>query len=145
MLLGKSSGQRLWAKLGFFYRVKLENTMGRAFLASMVWGVHLLVVAFVVLTPFVSRDPLLDLLHVVFVSGMLLHWHFGVDFCALTFAEAKLRGIEMSEGFIHSLVSPVYRFPLDHRAESRLIHATTLGLLAKSLKNLVAHWQSRRR
>ena len=76
--------------------------------AGLVRVLHILLVAWVVLTPFLGSDPML-VLHLVFVPFLWLHWFLNQDTCALTVLEQSLRGVSADRSFFHSLVSPVYK------------------------------------
>ena len=73
-------------------------------------ALHILLVLFMMLVPFLSNDKCLLAMHVVLSAGILVYWLLSDDTCALTILECKLRGIENTESFIHSIVSPVYKF-----------------------------------
>lgn len=78
------------------------------FAANIVWLLHILLVVWVVVTPFTSNEPML-LLHLFAIPTLWIHWTLSDDTCSLTLLESKLRGCEPTESFFHSLVGPVYK------------------------------------
>jgi len=94
------------------------------FLANLVWVLHLLLVCFLVIVPFVSTDKYILSIHVVLSVGILFHWMLSDDTCALTILECKLRGVENTQSFVHSVVSPVYMF----KDSSKVYTILLLGL-----------------
>jgi hypothetical protein len=94
-------------------------------LAWLVRLLHIVLVIFVCVGPFVNDLHLL-LLYLMVVPFIYLHWVTNNDTCALTLMECKLRGIEPGKSFIHSLVSPVYKFNEQH--ESTFVWLATFAL-----------------
>ena len=76
--------------------------------ANIVWIVHVLFVAWVVVAPF-SRDAFTLVLHLIVMPFIFLHWATNDDTCALTLLERRLRGVDADHSFFHNLVSPVYK------------------------------------
>ena len=91
--------------------------------------IHLALILFVLITPFFNSIPLL-IIHIATVISLLLHWSVNNDTCFLTLVEAKLRGINNSESFIHSIVSPVYKFTEVDVNNISYILITILGLIS---------------
>ena len=82
--------------------------MSSAWLANVVWVLHLLFLLWVVIVPFTSNEPML-VLHLVVMPFLWVHWLMNDDTCALTLMERHLRGVPSEESFFHKLVSPVYK------------------------------------
>jgi hypothetical protein len=71
---------------------------------------HLCLVLFVIIVPFLPRvEWTILVLHVSTVMTLLVHWLLNNDGCFLTMVESRIRGINESESFMHSIVSPVYK------------------------------------
>jgi hypothetical protein len=94
-------------------------------LANAIFVLHLVLVAFVLLGPWV-RDKLVLLLYMMTIPFLQLHWISNNDTCALTVAECKLRGVEPGRSFFHRLVSPVYN--LHQKYEDIFLWALTYVL-----------------
>lgn len=106
---------------------------------AVVRTVHVLVIVYVIAFPYyrltTSIPPditrvdrlvrlLLNVLYVVTCSSILLHWRWNNDACVLTTIEAWLRGKEVHEGFIYSIIAPIYKFP-----KNDLRRAVRIGML----------------
>lgn len=79
-------------------------------LGLVVAALHTLLVAYIVVGPFVLPARGCLLLQYLFVLVFLvLHWITSNDTCALSMMESSLRGIEIKDTFVHSVVSPVYK------------------------------------
>lgn len=76
--------------------------------AGLVSALHLAFVVFMTWAPF-SGNRMALVMHLVVTPLLWLHWALNDDSCALTLLETKLRGVDSSESFMHSLVSPVYK------------------------------------
>jgi hypothetical protein len=103
--------------------------------------IHIVITLFILLSPFTDSAPLL-LVHISSVISILLHWGYNNDTCFLTLVECKMRGIEQTQSFINSIVSPVYKFNEVDTSNMCYIFITLLGLVSvyklykKSTKNL---------
>ena len=78
------------------------------FLGTLIWVLHVLLVAFVAFAPFSSERWAL-VLHFVTVPFLWIHWLMNDDTCALTVLEKAVRGVDDSHSFFYNLVSPVYK------------------------------------
>lgn len=80
--------------------------------ANIIWVLHMLLLVWVVVTPFTRNEPML-VLHLIMMPFLWFHWILNDDTCALTLIETKLRGLDPSEchqkSFFFNLVSPVYK------------------------------------
>ena len=76
--------------------------------ANIIWVLHMILICFIVLTPFIG--PLLFvILDLVLMLGVAGHWALNSNVCCLTELECALRGLpERSESFFERLVGPVY-------------------------------------
>ncbi len=93
---------------------------------------HLCLVVFVIITPFICDFTPLLLLHSVVCASLLFHWLVQSDMCFLSLLESKFRGIERDKSFIHEIVAPVYNFSNRDEA-SRFTNTTTFILMFISL------------
>ena len=84
--------------------------------ANAIWLLHILLVLWVIVTPFTNNEPML-VLHLLMIPFLWMHWLLNDDTCALTLIEQKLRGLDPSEcaekSFFFNLVSPVYKIQDD--------------------------------
>lgn len=99
----------------------LWNTL----LANLIYVLHLLLLVFVCVGPFVS-DKLILMLYIMSVPFIQLHWVTNNDTCALTVAECALRGVQPTDSFFHKLVSPVYK--LNAKTESIMLWIVSFAL-----------------
>jgi hypothetical protein len=90
----------------------------KALVAEAVRIVHILVILGALVIPF-TNDPYWLQLYVIAIPFLWLHWITNDDTCALTLLESSLRGISNKDTFMHSLLSPIYKFQ-DQHAERRL-------------------------
>lgn len=77
-------------------------------LATIIRIIHLMIIAFILVAPFSNLAPLI-ILNITGCLSLLVHWHANNDICCLSLLEAKLRGIDYTQGFLHQFVSPVYK------------------------------------
>ena len=103
---------------------------------------HLLLVIFIVITPFLNTNYYL-LLHVIIVPFILLHWIMNNNICALTVAEYYIteivtgKPVEKEDSFFARLVEPVYDFKKNNQGEAIFIYSFTLALFGLSLGKLI--------
>lgn len=76
-------------------------------LSKLVVGLHLLIVAYVVVAPFLPW-PVAWAAHSALVFSILAHWGVNHSECILTVVEARLRGVEPSQTFLERLLAPIY-------------------------------------
>lgn len=86
--------------------MKIVGHKGMA-LAGLVRATHLILIAFMLWAPICGSLPTLLLVEAGYLL-LFLHWLLNNDTCALTMLEQRLRGIQKSSSFIHSIVGPVY-------------------------------------
>ena len=98
--------------------------------ANIIRFIHYLLVIFVVLAPFANHAPIL-IIHVSLCICLLTHWWSNSDVCSLSVFEAKLRGIEYTKTFMHSIVNGVYN--IDDSTISYLCKAGTISLMFVSI------------
>ena len=100
----------------------------RSSLANLVRLIHIFVIAFVILTPFIPKMHWCVLtIHIVGCISLLFHWYLQEDACILTIIECSLRGVPITDSFMYSLVNPVYKIKDE---TVRLIAAVGTPILA---------------
>lgn len=78
-------------------------------LYSLVRLAHILIVLFVILVPFIIKNPRILVLHSMFIPLMICHWKFNNEVCSLTEIEKYLTNKkENRDTFIGSILGPVY-------------------------------------
>ena len=78
-------------------------------LANIIALLHLILVIFVVSTPFLTDNPFILLFYSFIVFSIMFHWFTNNDACVLTLIESKLRNKKSNETFMGKLISPVYK------------------------------------
>ena len=78
-------------------------------LANIIAFLHLILVIFVVSTPFVTDNTLILLFYSFIVFSIMFHWITNNDMCVLTLIESKLRNKKTNQTFMGRLISPVYK------------------------------------
>lgn len=107
------------------------------FTGYIVKIIHYGIVLFVIVTPFTKKSDLL-LIHSVFSTNMLLHWHLNDQKCILTAIERKLlgtenlEGVKDTEGFIEKIIKPIYNFKNRNIDIDKIIYGTVSCLTAIS-------------
>ncbi|MDD4930670.1 MAG: hypothetical protein PHG66_00755 [Candidatus Colwellbacteria bacterium] len=83
-------------------------------IVKLVQLVHLLLILFIVLGPFVIKEKEVLLFYVVVVSFIIFHWILSSDVCALTLLEQWVTGNPSEFTFVGRLVKPVYNITNRH-------------------------------
>jgi len=119
-------------------------------LVKLIQGIHLLIMLFIVATPFFGSEYYLSL-HFLVVPFIMLHWITNQTVCALTELEKLIRGgctseetifgkivdpIYKSESFMGRIIAPFYTFE-DEETETL---AVWVGLTALWLITLYKLW-----
>lgn len=76
-------------------------------LANLIAACHFFLIIYMLTVPFIGSWFLLPG-HIGFSFLLMGHWLTNDNTCAWTVIESKLRGIEMSESFVYSIVKPVF-------------------------------------
>lgn len=108
--------------------------MRSVFLANVIWVLHIILVLWIVITPFTNNEPML-VLHVMVIPFLAMHWITGNDTCALTLMERYLRGCDSKDSFFHNLVSPVYK--IDDKVIGNIAWVAALALWSVSLSKVL--------
>ena len=72
--------------------------------------VHILIIIFMIVAPFLE-EPVLLVLHVAGGLTLLLHWYLNNDACCLTTLESYLRGISVENSVSGQFIQPLYNIP----------------------------------
>ena len=96
-------------------------------LANIIAFLHLVLVIFIVSTPFLIDNTFLLLFYSFIVFSIMFHWITNNDACVLTLIESKLRNKKSNQTFMGRLISPVYRI------SSTEIRLATLALFLFAL------------
>ncbi len=104
--------------------------------------IHICIVLFVVIIPFLNSNYFL-LLHAIVVPFILLHWVTNNNTCALTIAEYYIRElatgkpVDKSQSFMAQLIEPVYDFKKNNQDDSTLLYIVTTALVTLSIGKLI--------
>ena len=100
---------------------------------QMIRLIHILVILFIVIVPFMSSTYLL-LLYVIIVPFIMIHWILNDNTCILTIIEKNIRqqvyGTQpkKEECFTCQLIEPIYDFNKNYQSMSTAIYVITIVL-----------------
>jgi hypothetical protein len=103
-------------------------------LANIISIFHLIVILFMIITPFFDI-PMLLFLHIMFALCLMIHWYSNSNACSLTLLEHKLRGIRETNTYSYKFIAPIY--DISNTDLSNIIWIITLILLYISINNLL--------
>jgi len=103
------------------------------YLADIIYYFHILIILFIIITPF-TNITLLLILHVTFCLCLFMHWYYNSDICFLTVLECQLRGIKKINSFTYQFIKSIYN--ISSSKYNKLIWCTTLLMCFISIKNL---------
>jgi hypothetical protein len=89
-------------------------------LLYLIKALHLAIIIFIVIVPFLNKNYFL-LLHIITVPFIMFHWILNNNTCALTLVEhyitEKITGkpVDPRESFMSNLINPVYDFANNHK------------------------------
>jgi hypothetical protein len=86
--------------------------------------IHILVILFIVITPFIGNNYLL-LIHFIVTPFIILHWLLNDNTCCLTIMEKVLAKDKNYKGILSKIIEPVYDFKKNNESYSILIYAAT--------------------
>ena len=92
-------------------------------IANIIYILHVSLVIFNIITPFITTDPFILVLYCLTLTTILSHWYLNNDTCIMTKLESYIRGTHDNNTFIGQLVKPVYNI------SSKEIHIITILLL----------------
>lgn len=103
---------------------------------------HISLILFMIATPLHRKSPsLLLILHLHIGLLMVLHWVTNSDGCILTVIETAIRGVPLSNSFVHSLVSPIYS--IDDETVRTVVTWGTIALMGISGKRVYNAFQQK--
>jgi len=116
-------------------------------LLYLIQLIHLLFVAFVIITPFTNSNYFL-LLHVILVPFMYIHWVANNNICGLTVIEQYIRKeiygvVNPDECFTCQLITPVYDVHKNYEGFSNFIYIATLILWCISVAKLYMKYRNK--
>ncbi len=107
---------------------------------------HLIVILFVIASPFSNSNYLL-FMHAIVVPFILLHWILNNNTCSLTVAEKYIRsktyGVDANEDecFTYQFIAPIYDFNKNYDSFSYFTYTLTIGLWVVTMYNLYGRVQ----
>lgn len=105
-------------------------------LETIIYIVHIFVILFVVIAPFINI-PAISLLHFTLSLSLLTHWYLNNNTCCLTIAESYLRGVPTNESFLHKIISPIYMYPVSETKLSIISYTVIIILMSISFFRFV--------
>lgn len=108
-------------------------------LANFINVFHILIILFVVSTPFITDITYYLILHVALCVSLLVHWWANNNICGLSVVEAKLRGIEYSDSFTHQFVAPMY--DISKTNWSNICYIVTISVMIYSIYKI--YWSGK--
>lgn len=103
--------------------------------------IHLMVIIFVLATPFTNSNYLM-LLHIIVIPFIIIHWVFNNNTCCLTIVEKMIRektigtNVKAEDCFTYKLVAPIYDFSKEHETFSTFIYILTISVWLISVFNI---------
>jgi len=98
-------------------------------LIGLVRVLHVALILFIIVTPFITTSWSIRALHLVTIVGILVHWFVNDDTCFLTMVESKLRGIPPTSSFMYSLVNPIYKVQDETLSKLSKVLLPLLGII----------------
>lgn len=108
---------------------------------------HLIIVLFVVLTPFFNSNYLL-FMHSIIVPFIMFHWVTNNDMCALTLMEKEIRkrlnkDSNGDDCFTCKIIEPVYNFKNNNNSKEKFIYGSTIFLWIVSISKLYIKYKNK--
>lgn len=84
---------------------------------TIIQILHVFVMLAVLIIPFIQESIYIDILYIIFIPFLLLHWLTNNDNCVLTIIENKLRGKNIHDrnintNFAYRFFKPIYTLPI---------------------------------
>lgn len=118
-----------------------------AFLLHIVIFLHMMVVFFVLLTPFTNNNMLI-FMHAITVPFIMAHWYINDNQCVLSTAEKHIRkhidptDVDQDNCFTCSIINPIYDFKANNEDMSTFIYTVTTVLWTIGLYKLYCAYKS---
>lgn len=108
-------------------------------IADIIFLVHIIIILFVIIVPFIN-SPYLLFLHSVFIPFLIAHWLLNNNTCMLTTVEKYFKGIKNKEDeqdcFTCKLIDPMFNFTKDYKKFSKMTYIVTILLWIISTSRL---------
>lgn len=104
---------------------------------------HVLVILFVVCTPFSNSNYLL-LMHIIIVPFIILHWYINNNSCSLTAMEKIIKdktagqNTDKEDCFSYKFIAPIYDFNKNTKDFSKFTYILTIGLWIGSIYSFIS-------
>ena len=112
---------------------------------AVVQMLHVVIILYILLTPFTARGAGPLFIYMLVVFAIVMHWVANHHFCVLSLLESKIRGIDYEQGFINSVLKPIFGVGVNRVSFyviMGLLFAVALGRVAMFLS---PHFRRRRR
>ncbi len=108
---------------------------------------HLIIVIFVVLTPFFNSNYLL-FMHSIIIPFIMFHWITNNDMCALTLMEKEIRkrlnkNSNGDDCFTCKIIEPVYNFKNNNNDKEKFVYGVTILLWIISIFKLYRKYKNK--
>ncbi len=118
----------------------------KGILLKIITLLHILLVIFVIVTPFINSNYFL-LLRALFIPFLILHWICNDNTCVLTIIERNLRKqiygkVDEEDCITCRLIEPVYDFRKNYATFTIIIYVITILLWLISAGKLVFKYKS---
>jgi hypothetical protein len=107
--------------------------MDNILIANIIKTIHIIIIIFMIIIPFVNI-PYLLILHITFSICLMIHWVMNSNECALTQLEAYYRKVPKYDTLMNRFISPLYQ--ISDNQYYYLIWISTVILLIISIYNL---------
>ena len=84
------------------------DNMCSFYLTQFIQLIHVLIVFYFVITPFITNNKQRLLEYIVLTTFLIFHWITNNDTCALTQIESFITNKHENETFIGKIIKPVY-------------------------------------
>lgn len=114
-------------------------------LLKLIQLIHIIFIAFIVITPFMNNELLL-MLHIIVIPFMIFHWKLNNDTCALTIIEHYIRlqincNSNVNDCFTYRIVGPVYNFVGNNNDFSFWIYVISIVLWLVSVGKVYKNYK----
>lgn len=107
----------------------------------LITVLHLIVILFILITPFTNSNYLLSM-YIVIVPFIMFHWYVNNNTCSLTVAEKFIReatygkNVNNDECFSYKFIAPIYDFNKNYEQYTYFTWTTTTVLWLIAVFNL---------
>ena len=75
---------------------------------NWVFIIHALFIVGFIITPFLTNDPMMLLLHIIIGFGIIVHWLLNSNMCVVTLLEHKLFNTPIDQTFTNRLIGKFF-------------------------------------